>query len=407
MKSSKMNGLQKFVSFVLIAILLVFIVGFAASGLDEGVLPPPDDGTVNEPPDDSGNNGDNTNKEPDNINDSNNNGSNEDNNNNQDSNSQPQGPDKDDEPNDEPDDTPDVIIPPEPKYYSVITGLEITKDALGAIPYGYVLDPSCPLYGVSSSDVSVEFPMEDGTTRMLSYTTDSSLLWKIGSLVETRNYITGMSKFFGGVVVSYGCDDIVNYEAFETDKLLLDLSKKHGCYFLENTLYIYTSKEMTDDALSSSTNLNPTPYKSSPVIFSEEPTLGIANAYSVTIPYSEKSKVELLYSEKTGRYLYYKAGMRKMDMLSGNNVGFDNAYILFADATTYEKSHGSELVMDTVSGGTGYYITKGTYFEIRWGINEIGELTFYSLSGEKLIANTGTSYIAYYKSSQASGIKIN
>ena len=89
-----------------------------------------------------------------------------------------------------------------------------------------------------------------------------------------------------------------------------------------------------------------------------------------------------------------------------NNIGFDNVYVLFADATTYEKAHGSELVMDTVSGGVGYYVTMGTYSEIRWSVNELGNLEFYSLNGDKLIANTGTSYVAYFKSSQSSSVKI-
>ena len=141
-------------------------------------------------------------------------------------------------------------------------------------------------------------------------------------------------------------------------------------------------------------------------MFSEEHIYGISEAYTVTIPYSEKAKVELFYSEKTSRYLYYKADMRKMDMLNGNNIGFDNIFVLFADATTYEKAHGSELVMDTMSGGVGYYATMGTYSEIRWGVNELGNLEFYSLSGEKLIVNTGKSYISFFKSSLSSSVKL-
>ena len=62
--------------------------------------------------------------------------------------------------------------------------------------------------------------------------------------------------------------------------------------------------------------------------------------------------------------------------------------------------------MDTVNGGVGYYVTMGTYSEIRWNVNELGNLEFYSLNGDKLIANTGTSYVAYFKSSQSSSVKI-
>ena len=81
--------------------------------------------------------------------------------------------------------------------------------------------------------------------------------------------------------------------------------------------------------------------------------------------------------------------------------------MLFADATTYEKASGTELVMDVMSGGRGYYATKGTLTEFTWALDELGELNFYSLSGERLTVNTGNSYVAFYKASEASSVKIS
>jgi len=394
MKTSKLNGVQKLLSVVLIAIMLIFVIGFAASGWYEEQPPNDDTGNTVDPPSED------VNPDEDNKDGNNENHDNEQN-----------TPPQDDEPSGDPPNEDQPIIdtedkPNDPIYYNAITGLEITADALGVIPYGYVVDPGAPLYGISSSDICIEFPTENESTRMLSYTTDTTMLWKIGSLVETRGFISEMSCFLGGVVISYGRDDILNYGIRDTAQYEIDLSKKQGCYFLENTIYIYTSKEKSDSALDSATGICALPYKSAPYIHSEEQISGISTAYSISIPYSDKSKVELLYSEKTGRYLYYKAGMRKMDMLTGNNVGFDNVYVLFADSTTYEKAHGSELVIETLSGGSGYYATNGSSVEIHWGINELGELCFYSLSGEKLIVNTGTAYVAFYKSSLSTNVKI-
>ena len=75
-------------------------------------------------------------------------------------------------------------------------------------------------------------------------------------------------------------------------------------------------------------------------------------------------------------------------------------------ATTYEKSSGTELVIDVISGGRGYYVTKGTLTEFTWALDEIGELNFYSLSGERLTVNRGNSYLAFYKASDAVNVKI-
>ncbi len=391
MKSSKENGLHKFVSFILIAILLIFVVGFAVNGWQEDTKEP-DSGNV-------GDNNDNTDENTDGT----------------------QSPDTTPKPDGDntgntlnPDDnTTGETKPPiqeeikEPVYINTMTGLETSQEQVSNLPLGFVVNPSHPLYGISASDLTIEFPTEDGSTRMLSYTTDNSLLWKIGALAETRAFISGMSNFFGGIVVSYGNDDLVKYSAWETSQIELDLSKHHNSYFIENTLYVYTSKELIDDALDETPTVKGEIYKKPPFIFSEEETKGKTEASTIHIPFSSSAETELFYSQKAGKYLYYKNGNRKMDMLSGKNISFDNVFVLFANATTYERANGSELVIDTISGGMGYYITGGTLTEIKWTVNENGELKFLTLSSEDLLINKGNSYIAYYKASSSSDIKVN
>ncbi len=384
MKSLKMSSLQKLISFILIAVLLICTVGFAADGWQS-----PDD----EP--DSGNVGDTTGEADENT----------------DGTTPP--PESTDTPNEDlptetppVEETPDPIPIPTPVYKNTMTGLQISAEQNAQAPIGFVLDPNSPLYGVSSSDIALEFPLEDGNTRMLSYTTNYSMLWKVGNLAPTRAFISGASNFFGGIVVSYGNDDIVKYSAWDTSKIDLDVSKVTDCYYIENTLYIYTSKNLVDNAAKTSPTLTMSSYKPAPYIFSEAETdiLGTTEASTVTIPYSDRNETELYYSESSGEYLYFKSGSRKVDMLNGKNLSFKNVFILFANATTYEKSEGTELVIDTLSGGTGYYISAGRLTEIRWSIDENGSLKFKTLNGEQLTVNKGTAYISYYKASRASKI---
>ncbi|MBO5945681.1 MAG: DUF3048 C-terminal domain-containing protein, partial [Clostridia bacterium] len=87
-------------------------------------------------------------------------------------------------------------------------------------------------------------------------------------------------------------------------------------------------------------------------------------------------------------------------------VTFSNAFILFANSTTYENADASQLVINTTAGGRGYYFSKGKYTEIIWENNDEG-LIFKDLSGEVLCINTGNSYITYYKASQSESITIN
>ncbi len=416
MKSSNSSGLHKFLSVVLIAVLLVFVVGFASNGWEED-RGEPDNGEDGGKTDDTDENKDGTNEE----NKDNTNGDNEGNDKNEppldDGNENTDGDGKNeltppDEENKEDDKgeniPPEEVLPPPPVYINVMTGLEVTEEQKNRIPLGFVFDPLAPLYGISSSELAIEFPTEDGTTRLLSYTTDNSALWKIGSLVETRAFISAMSHFFGGIVVSYGNDDVIPYDIFDTSELEFDLSKNQGAFHRENAKYVYTSYEKLSSALETVRGDFGEAYKNAPFDFASEGIVtGVSNASTVLLPYSDKSETSLYYSEKSGKYLLYKGGNRKVDMLSGKNVSFDNVFVLFADATTYEKASGTELVMDVMSGGRGYYVTKGTLTEFTWALNELGELNFYSLSGERLTVNTGNSYVAFYKASEAASVKIS
>lgn len=382
MKSFKMNSLQKLISFILIAVLLICTVGFAADGW-QSPDDEPDSGKVDNTTDNTDENTDG-NIPPQ---------------------TEPTEPPTEETPTEPPENT-DIPSIPETVFTSAITGLEINAEQNKATPIGFVLDPKSPLYGVSSSDLALEFPLEDGNTRLLSYTTNYSMLWKVGTLAPTRAFISGSSNFFGGIVVSYGNDDIVKYSAWDTTKIDLDISKITDCYYIENTLYVYTSKDFVDNALKTNQTISQSGYKNAPYLFNQTDSdvLGTTEASSVIIPYSDINETELYYSEGSGQYLYFKSGSRKVDMLNGKNVAFTNVFILFANATTYEKADGTELVIDTLSGGTGYYISKGYLTEMRWSIDENGCLTFKTLSGELLTVNKGNAYISYYKASNASKV---
>ena len=383
MKKMKLKGFYKFLALLLIAILVASAVGFAASGR-ETTPTQPDSGDIGDTTDETDENKDGV------------------------------GPDDGAEPDDknnattDEEQTPPIIPEPEEIFISKITGQKITKEEYNSIPKGIVVDPIRPLYGISKSDLSIEFPIEDGSSRLVAYTTNAEVMWKIGSLKATRNFISNMSNFFGGVVVSYGNDDKVAYDVWETDDIVLDLSQYSDCYYVENTLYVYTSENMIDIAENRmSATANVSEYKNAPYTFSDTKISGVTDASTVTIPYSSQNVTNLYYHEGSGKYLYYKGDNRRMDMLTGENVSFTNVFILFSNATTYENSDGTELVIDTVAGGRGYYISNGGLTEFVWSTNKSGELVFKNLMGETLKVNVGNAYIAYYKASLAANISFN
>jgi len=88
----------------------------------------------------------------------------------------------------------------------------------------------------------------------------------------------------------------------------------------------------------------------------------------------------------------------KNDMLTDEALHFTNVFILFADTVTYESAEASEMVMDTVEGGKGYYITRGKATLISWQTNADGSIIFNNESGERITSNRGRSYIGFVKS---------
>ena len=378
MKSSKTNGLGRLLSFVLIVVILLFTVGCAVGGFQFNGDDLSENGNVDDKNDNTDENKDGENKDQEN-----------------------------DVKDEDVDNTPPIDTTPQIKYYNTITGLEVSRELSFEMPIGYVTSPKLPLYGISFADISIELPTEDGDTRLLSYLTNSSSLWKIGALAPTRAFISGLSDFFGGVIISYGNDDVIKYSAWDASKAVVDISKVSDCYFVENTLYIYSGKDMINTAIDRNTSVTKTEYKAPPFDFTTEGEeyLGTSEAKTLIIPFSQNDESEFYYSEASNSYVYFKSGNRKVDLLNGKNMTYTNLFVLFSNATTYEKAEGSELIIDTSGGGKGYYVSHGKLTEFRWLTDENGKLVFMNLSGEKLKVNRGNSYIAYYKASIASNVK--
>ena len=359
MRSFKLNGITRLISFVLITVLLIFIVGFAANGWQS------------QSDSDNKNNVENQNN-----------------------------PSEKNETND----TPPLTDNTEPKFISVSTGLEINEELYNANVYSFVVNSQSPFYGISNSDLSIEFGMEDGSSRILNYTNDISNLWKIGSLLPTRKYITEISKLFGGTIVSYGNE---NAEQNNQVNNVIDLSKFQDSFYKENGNLVYTSNNAIYSITSQNDAITCLPYMPMPFLFSDEDeTIGKLPATTAIIQFSEDNETELYYSSENGTYRYFKCATKKIDMLSGADVEYKNIFVLFADSTTYETTTGCETVYDVYGGGKGYYISEGLMTEFNWNIDENEKLIFTALNGKQLIVNRGNSYIAYYKSSQTQKIKI-
>ena len=127
---------------------------------------------------------------------------------------------------------------------------------------------------------------------------------------------------------------------------------------------------------------------------------------TVILPFSDANQTEFVYSKEQNDYLFTKDGTAVTDLINGKTTSFNNLFILFSDSVTYETSEASELVMDTVNGGDGYYITNGTACKIKWSVDDLGNMILTDTDGAKLKINRGRSYFSFFKSSKLGDISI-
>ena len=264
------------------------------------------------------------------------------------------------------------------------------------------MNPNLPSYGISSADLLCEVSTENGS-RYIAFINDTQNLWKIGSITPTRGYISNIAKYFGAISVSSGNDDSIHYTGCDTTGSSIDLT--HGGYhYTEYTNNVYTNRDLLDKAiLSSGINLSNVFSGVLPFDFVEFGTKYTIpdgkDANKVTVIRGKESSCELIYNAEVKQYALYKNGQLLTDSLNGKTANFANCFVLFADSITYDNANCSQMVMDTLGQGNGFYFTEGKAIGIFWIGTEEGTLNFYTADGERLTANRGKSYISFIKSS--------
>lgn len=296
-------------------------------------------------------------------------------------------------------DEPTIYIP---EYTDRLTGLEISEIEANARHLAFVFNPDMPLYGISMADVICDIPTEDGM-KTICFIRESTELWKIGSITSTRGYVSNIAAFLGGVLVSSGSEDLMAYES--CSPLHLVLSAKGGYSYTEQIGNVYTNKDLITsglyDAGLSDTKpiVYPLPYTH--VAFGEELSLDtMDSAREIRISHSEDYLTSLKFNEESGKYSLFSNSLPITEAANGSNIEITNCFVLFADSVTYDNSSGSQMVMDTVGGGKGYYFVNGVVCPISWTSTLGGIMTFYSQSGEKLMIERGSIYISFVRSSR-------
>ena len=301
------------------------------------------------------------------------------------------------------------VVVPAPEFYHYLTGLTVSAEESNERPLAFIYGGGEPNYGFSAAQLAIEIPVENGNTRTVAFISASEYLGKIGSIAPTRDYMTSIVGSFGGLLIHKGNDDSFEYgDSVRSDGL--DLCENQGYSYTEYNSYHFSNGDLVAALLKNTgaSTVKPTG-AIAPYLFNEKGAhdiVGADSAITVTIPYSDTNTTELVYEAMSGKYTLHKGGEAVKDLLNDKTCEYVNAFILYADSTTYETAEATETVIDTSGSGVGYYFTRGSAIKISWSM-EGGSLVFRSEDGRILTVNRGSSYIAFERSSRINNTVYN
>ena len=264
-----------------------------------------------------------------------------------------------------------------------------------------------PQYSINKAYIVYEIIVEGGQTRLMAVFKNSDAD-VVGPIRSARHYFLDYALENDAIYAHLGWSpqaqrDISNLKVNNINGLYYDSGKART---ETSTYWRDTSRSAPHNAFSSITKLyeiaNSVGYR---VTSNKESVLNysvdeveleseiIAN--TVTIPYSNYTKVKLVYDEQTKRYTKYTNGTKHTDASTGEDVTTKNIIITFAQNYTLNDGENKGR-QDLKNIGTlnGYYITNGKAIKIKCIKNSRDSQTVYQdLEGNEISVNDGNTFI--------------
>lgn len=270
--------------------------------------------------------------------------------------------------------------------------------------------------GLDGASIVYETMVEGGITRLLAIFKDVSKVGELGtvrsarySFVDLANghdatyFHCGLDKTYcGPYMKKLGEDDIdINtgtYGAYGY-RVKNGLAKEHT---------MYTTGELIGKALKAAKNRTQKDSKHAElyepwqnfVSKDAKVTLSGGAANNVSVFYSSSYVTSFAYDAASGKYVKSNKSGNNKDYRTGKTNSYDNVLVLFTDVGNFPDNY---RVYSKLDGGSGYYISNGTYMKIKWtkgGTSNPIKIT--DENGSKVSYNPGTSYVCITSNSHQS-----
>lgn len=299
---------------------------------------------------------------------------------------------------------------------SYLTGEDVSAKAGRRRPIAVMLGNSqdaCPQSGISNAGVIYEVPVEGDITRLMGIFEDYDSLEKIGSVRSCRDYYLFYANEFDAIYCHYGQ---AVYALQYLDQHLIDnlngLEMEGTAYYRTSdrkaphnayTGYSYLQKGIEQKGYTQEYKEDYTGhYQFAPE--GTETTLDEGTAanmvkldnFTVNHPWFE-------YDAQTKEYKRFQYGEAQVDELTNEQLTCDNIILQYSSYQPYDEN--GYLNIDTSSGGSGKFITRGKAIDIRWEKDSQWGITrYYDANGNEIQLNPGKTWVEIIKNDRIDSV---
>ena len=269
---------------------------------------------------------------------------------------------------------------------------------------------SLPQWGISDADIVYEAVTEGGITRLMCMYADPDAVPKVGPTRSVREYYPQFSEpfhalfvHFGGSTTGYDALKEYNIEdidgmVFSGTSFLQDKERASSGVGREHTFY--TSTELLKPAIEKkgfSMSYN-CPQAFNFVKEGESASLTGGAAEKATVRFSGYTTAVFDYDQASGKYLKSQYGQPHIDANNQKQVAVDNVVILYSPTSQIGNTY---LTRYDLTGGQGYYLSKGKYEAINWSKGSYNSMfKFTDSEGVSVSFNTGKTWVCVVPNSE-------
>ncbi len=267
------------------------------------------------------------------------------------------------------------------------------------------LKGALPQYGIEAADVIYELPVEGGITRMMAVYPDYQHMPNVCSVRSCRYYYPILCLGMDAIYCHWGCDQTIAKETLERTGIdhldggflfgqLFFRDPNRSGYAVEHRGYLDGAKLPGFIAQKGFRTDRAAEYQQ-PMFRFADPDTPITPAQiktqRLTLNFSDSYFSTFEYDSAAGKYLKFHSGNPHIDQSSGNQLAFENVFVLQTDIHPREDGY---LMDVALTGGSGYYAANGGMEAITWTKeSETAPIRVFHTDGTELTVSAGKSYI--------------